>query len=248
VRALTGCSIVQSYQLVQAYSVPDPDDLGSALAMLEAPSKPQQAPQGPLALPPEFQTIVSTGARGRYWRYLQRRGFDPVGQLTWRYNLMCATTGKWKDRVIFPLYQNGELIGWTGRAMQERPEAPRYLSSSDAVKKTVLFEDDLHRGGRYLYIVEGPFDALKLDYYGEGIVRATCGFGTSLSIDQIAIISDLRKKFGTLVIAFDRDAHGQAMELAQNWDAVVNFNFWGEVKDPGAMTKDHVKELVDRLR
>jgi hypothetical protein len=251
IRQLLGCSLAQARHLVAAYSVADPDGLDDALASLTAPAAMPKADNGPLRLPSEFQPIVNSGARARYWEYLKKRGFDPVGALTFKYNLMCATTGRWKDRIIFPLLQDGKLIGWTGRAFAAKPQkALRYLSSSDAVKKTILFEDALFQSsGPFLFLVEGPFDALKLDYYGEGTVHATCGFGTSLSIDQIAIIDQLRNRFDRLVVSFDRGAEAQAMQIAGNWpDTIVSLNLHSEIEDIGAMTRDDVKQLIQRIR
>lgn len=250
IAALLGCSTPQARLTAAAYSVADPDTLGSALALLtptsEAP-KPVTGHAAPLALPCEAQTIKATGSTARFWRYLASRHFDDVGDLVARYQLRAATTGVQKDRVIIPLFQGGELVGWTGRAIQPTISAPRYLSSGEAVKRVVFNEDDLWQGGKVLYVVEGPFDALKLDYYGAPSgVRATCLFGVSMTMDQIYTLVQLRRYFEQVVILLDRGAIEPTFD-ALDWlqGPNVTFGILPEAfKDPGAMTREEVEAFI----
>ena len=253
VSALLKCSYAQARLVIRQYSTPDPNNLDQALASLievEPLKSPTKTPQA-LALPPEARQIKPSGPTARFWCYLKCRGFDDPSALAFKYGLLCATSGRWKDRIIIPFYQNGELLGWTGRALQNPVSAPRYLSSSETVKTTVLNEDYLRVfGGDTLIVVEGPFDALKLDYYSpdEG-VRATCIFGTSMTMDQICILNELRKRFAHVVILFDPDAVEPSFN-AKDW--ILGSNIKVEqvpdgIDDPGAMSSKEVRKFIRGL-
>jgi hypothetical protein len=249
IQALLGCSYSQARLVVATYTQVDPGGLDTALAVLTAMGEPPRPVAGHevLSYPPEFRSIKATGSTARFWQYLSRRHFDDVGDLCARYRLQCALTERWKDRVIIPFFDQKALIGWTARAIQPTLEAPRYLSSSETVKKIIFNEDELMDGGKLLFVVEGPFDALKIDYYGEPYrVRATCGFGLTMTIDQISILSMLRKRFKKVVILFDQGATEAAFR-ALDWLQGPNVSIGSlpeGVKDPGELSRDGVEALM----
>lgn len=263
IAALLGVSFQQAKLIEQQYSQPDPSNLDQALATLVGltshaappPAYPAQAPptprnpthSTPLSLPDDFRAVRQQGVTSRFWRYLLNRGFDDPDALCRDYGLKCAVTGRWKERIVIPFYQGGNLLAWTGRAIQKPISAPRYLSSSDAVKQTIFNEDVLADGGKLLFVVEGPFDALKLDYHAEPLgARATCVFGTSISMDQISILIDIRKRFDKVVILFDHDAVEPAF-YASDWLQAPNVSIGRlpeGVKDPGEMTEKQIVKLV----
>src|ERR1700692_1157718 len=233
ISGLAGCDFDAAKALARAYSASNAETLGQALATLTATSEPPKPVVYEVAeYPPESRAIRATGITGRFWRYLASRHFDDVERLVGTYGLRCCLTGQWKDRVIIPLFNEGELLGWTARAIQPTINAPRYLSSSQVVKKIIFNEDKLRAGGDLLFVVEGPFDALKLDYYG---APATCLFGASISMDQIYALNQLRKVFKKVVILLDKDAIEQAFAVS-DWlqapNVVIGALPWG-AKDPG---------------
>ncbi len=244
ISALLGCTYSQARLIAGQYSAPDPASF-DALPPLNLTSEAPRGNTAPpsLTMPPEFRRIKT----GRFWLYLRGRGFVKPDRVVAEYQLKCAVTGRFKDRVIIPLYQNGNLIGWTGRAIINPVSAPRYLSSGEAVKKTIFNEDELRAGGDLLFVTEGPFDALKVDYYGQPLgARATCGFGTSLSIDQLAIIAGL--PFKRKVILFDKGALEQAWNTC-NWLSGVEIGTLPEgVDDPGEMDERSVAKLITQTR
>lgn len=247
IQALLGCTFPQAKLLASAHNSPDPNSLDSALALLTLTSEAPRAVTGPLTLPIECQPIKATGSTARFWRYLAHRHFDDVGDLVSRYRLRCCLTGPHKDRVIIPLFQGGQLVGWTGRAIQHTINAPRYLSSGEAVKRMVFNEDDLREGGKALFITEGPFDALKIDYYGEPMkVRATCIFGISMTMDQICTLAQLRRCFKKVVILLDKGAV-EAAFAASDWlqaPNVVIGSLPEGLKDPGDLRREEVEQLI----
>jgi DNA primase len=164
------------------------------------------------------------------------------------YNLKCCTTGRWKDRLIFPVYQSGKLVAWTGRALGNPVNAPRYLSTSNLIKSAIFNEDELILGGDTLFITEGPVDALKVDYYGRDLGgRATCVFGTSITIDQISILKQVSKAFTSVVLLFDPEAVETAFDMSEWLPQATVGQVPAGVEDPGALTKDQVASLVRGL-
>lgn len=247
VAALLNCSFSQARLIVKQYSTADPATLDDALIALGAETEaPQQAQALPAGLPPDFRQIKPTGLTGRFWRYLAGRGFDDVAALIKRYDLLCCQHGRWKDRIIIPLYLKSELIAWTARAIQPTIHAPRYLSSSSAIKTMIFNEDNLHEGGKTLFITEGPFDAMKVDYYGyDRGQRSTCLFGVNPTLSQIAALKTVIHKFDTVKILFDTAAVEAAFQLS-DWLLAPNVIIASlplRVKDPGALNAKQVLQL-----
>lgn len=242
VQALLGCSWNEAHLVLRQYDRADPDDfdrvVSAASALNLAPLGP---PSAPVKMPP-VRPIIREGGTARFWRYLVKRGFEPndIENLISQYKLVCAVTGKQKDRIIIPIYSGGQLVGWTGRAIINPVGAPRYLSSDGgALKKTVFNEKAVMRGGDVLIVVEGPFDALKLDFYGRPKdIRTTCVFGTSMTIDQISILMLARKRFRKIVFLFDPDAVEQTYEAMDTLSAPnVTLGHLPEgIDDPGALS------------
>lgn len=242
VAALLNCSFTQAKLIIQQFSMPDPESLEQAINALGEPIVATYKHNAPQGLPGTFKPIKPVGLTRRFWHYLEGRGFDDVGKLVNRYGLLCAQTGEQKDRVILPLYSNGKLAGWTGRAIQRTINAPRYLSSGPAVKEIIFNEDNL-TGGRCLFIAEGPFDALKVDFYGHPQIRATCLFGVNPTIPQISILRKVIPRFNYTAILFDAAATEQALSLREYLPSGVDIaTLPAGVKDPGELTKKQMLE------
>lgn len=239
ISALLSCSANQARLIAAQYGAVDPAGFDT-LPPLNLTSDAPKAIKPPLVLPPEFRAISHFD---RFWYYLTNRGFDDPEGIVDEYGLRCAVTGRFKDRIIIPFYQDDQLIGWTGRALINPVSAPRYLSSGPEVKKTIFNEDGLREGGELLFITEGPFDAIKVDFYGQAIgARATCTFGTTFTVDQIAIISSL--PFKHKIVLFDNGATEQSWAVFDWLPKATIANLPFGVKDPGDLSEVQVIELV----
>lgn len=257
VQALLGCSNAQARLVVAQYEHSDPDGLDAALVMLGAtseaprPEKRDDMPE-PVEFPREFRNI----ARGdRFDRYLQSRGYTPIetGFLCDQYNLKCATTGPYKDRVIFPVYLNG-LIGWTGRAISDPVSAPRYKASSPAVKASLYNYDRAAEvtEGDCLFVCEGPMDVLRLDFAEfkhlrsnrYTIHRAVALMGTNASVSQLCLLRALSKKYRNVKIFLDEDALGPASSLRGWLGPNAEVAYLTSAKDPGALAPDRVQDVL----
>lgn len=259
IKAVLGCSSQQAGLIVRQYSHSDPDSLETALAALEndvvAPSdndlvkKIKHQRLGPQFN--DFNHIKPRGITKRFFTYLADRGYDNPQSIIDRYDLRCALIGRYKDRVIIPIRHSGELLGWTSRAIGTPKNAPRYLASSEDVKTTVFNYDALNKGGERLFIVEGPFDAMKIDDYNFSYTsdydepvnfRATCTFGTSLTVSQLALLRALAGKFNETWILFDVGAEGPANNLA-SWLGVKTAMLPSGIDDPGELKPMHMRQL-----
>lgn len=249
IKAIMHCSSQQAGLLVKQYSHSDPDTLEAALASLEETQNFDLAEQVVnQELSPQFEHFSRIRPRGitkRFFQYLESRVDDVVSVIA-RYNLRCAIAGKYKDRIIIPVTHAGELVGWTSRAITPTISAPRYLASSTHVKTTVWNYDALKSGGERLIVVEGPFDAIKVDNHNFTIAqdtpvefRATCTFGTTPTIAQIALLRALGKRFNDVWVLFDQGADGPGAELAEWIGAKQAFLPTG-IDDPGELKPQHL--------
>ena len=254
VKALLGCSSQQAGLIVKQYSHADPDTLEAALASLGAGAAgtiiketEAQTRAKYLGVEQQFNAFSKIKVRGitrRFFDYLGKRGYENPHLVIQHYGLRCALTGRYKDRVIIPIRLNGELLGWTSRAIVNPKTAPRYLASSEDVKTTIYNFDELKEGGERLFIVEGPFDAIRVDnQLRDQGVRATCTFGTSVTVSQIALLRTLVKKYNSAWVLFDMGADGPASNLAEWTGAKQAYLPYG-IKDPGDLEILHLNKMA----
>lgn len=239
IQALLGCSVAQAGHLRSQYERSDPDDLSEALALLGSSEEPQGEVDMTVRWPSEFR-LPTKG--DRFSNYLHSRGFVNIRSLTKRHNLRCATTGRYKDRLIFPLYLNG-LIGWTGRAIIDPVSAPRYLASSENVKMTLYGYETPKHSGNLLVLVEGPFDALRINHIAYFGVHAEALMGTSMTPSQLILIRQQAKNFDRVLIMLDAEAEGPAMQVE---DAIATSNLRRYTLDPGEDPGNLTNYRLDR--
>lgn len=116
------------------------------------------------------------------------------------------------DRVMFPLKDmTGQIIGFSGRKLTPSDNQPKYLNSPETKifnKRELLFNMDKAKVAMRLQkkalLCEGFMDVLAA--YRAGVKNATASMGTSLTEQQIAILSRFTD---TVVICYDGDDPGQ---------------------------------------
>ena len=162
-----------------------------------------------LALPREFDLISGRGRSRRHFDYLEwTRGFDQfTADLIDEYTLLFANHGDFTDRVILPYITNGELVSWSGRAIGNATLRYRDLSLSECLihpKENLYNHDAVIEGGKALVVVEGPIDALKIDFFGKGWGVRSVGLSTnSMSEEQIYLIEEASSNFDEVVFMMD---------------------------------------------
>jgi len=221
--------------------------------------------KGRIRLPDKFREICAPGvdpyrAEARFRMYLQKeRGFPKHHhkKLARQYNLHYCVSGRFADRLIIPIYEGRELMTYLGRSVYAASEM-RYKAleeeySVKQVKDCLYNYDAAMKGGLSLFITEGVFDAMKVDFYGQAFgSRAVALFNMNVEDSQHELFYELRGKFDEYIIFLDE---GQVAESLNMQSALSYFedvkiwfikNAWG-VKDPADLTPQQVRRLDGRL-
>ncbi len=180
--------------------------------------------------------------------YLRSREFDPDTVIN-RYNLFAPSPyniGKWRFRLIIPVYLNNRVVNITSRDVTGKASLKTlHLANTQAIIpiKQLLYESHgLMPVVRQVLIVEGPVDVWRI---GSNTVAT---LGIEVSPQQILCLKQLchEKKIKKVFVMFDSDdlAKKRAERLANNTahfcETEVLFLNEG---DPGDMSKDDVREL-----
>jgi len=146
-------------------------------------------------------------------QYIINRGFDPLDK-----NFFWSPESGFADRVIIPFRFEGEIVGWTARKIREGK--PKYLSDQHP---TYVFNlDSITKNQKYVFVVEGPFDALAIN--GVALLH------NDISEHQAALINRLGKR---VIVIPDRDSSGlEVVKKAIDLDWEVAFPNWDmSIKD-----------------
>jgi len=158
--------------------------------------------------------------------YVVGRGYDPVSK-----HFYWSPEPSYIDRVIVPFRYEGKIVGNTARKI--RAGKPKYLS--DQHPFFVFNVDEQSEEHQYVFVVEGPFDALSVD----GVALLT----NEISDQQARIINNIGKQ---VIVIPDQDKAGtmlidQAKELG--WS--VAFPTWDDsVKDCADAVQQYGKLFV----
>ena len=138
-----------------------------------------------------------------------------------------ASTGRlidrFRDRVVFPIIHNGEILAFIGRWHPDLSDAgrggPKYLNTADTPlfhKGAQLFganEVDVAAGGVPV-IVEGPMDAIAVTLAGGGRYIGVAPLGTSLTDEQASRLARFGKN---PIVATDADTAGRVAAERDFW-------------------------------
>jgi hypothetical protein len=171
-------------------------------------------PEGALSLAEWSKSIE--GDQEEYFikvlNYLINRGYDNP----FDYDFYWSPLAGYRDRVIIPFRWENKIVGNTARKV--RVGAPKYLSDQPA--HYVFNFDKQTEDQKYIFVCEGPFDALAVD--GVGLLT------NEISSEQARIINSLGSQ---VIVIPDQDRPGlmlidQAVEYGwsvafPNWDDSV---------------------------
>ena len=155
--------------------------------------------------------------------YANSRGLeDRLDKLMWS----PARAANMNRRLIVPFNWMNKTIGFTGRAVDD-DLSPKYFNAMEP--GYVFNTENQSKDSRFVIVVEGPFDALKIG--GVGINS------NMISETQADVIDNLYKD---VIVVPDRDEAGQKLidsALEYGWN--VSFPDWhSEIKD--------VSDAIDR--
>lgn len=119
-----------------------------------------------------------------------------------------------ENRIVFPHFWRGRLVGWQKRVIPARPswpgtvpDIPKYRNSGGFPKAETIYNLDRARAtGRSIVVVESPMSVLKAASLGMDTV--VCTFGAKVTDHQVELLRD----FDTVWVWFDRDTSGFAGE------------------------------------
>jgi hypothetical protein len=133
----------------------------------------------------------------------------------------------YRDRIIIPFYNKGEVVGWTARTVK-KDKKPKYLSEQ---QPGYVFNMDEQRENKvFVVVVEGPVDAIHV----EGVAL----LGSEIKDQQALLINSLNRP---VIVVPDRDDAGsklveQAIELG--WG--VSMPEWtSDINDVGDAVQKH---------
>lgn len=214
-----------------------------------------------LRLDDAFTPIKETGRTRHHHDYLVNdRGFrkSDVIVLGRRYGICAGVYDEWSSRVILPYYQDDEIVTWTGRAIGGSTMRYRDLSRDDSIlppKETLYNHDAINAGGRVLVIQEGPFDALKVDFYGSVHgVRSVALSTNSVTDEQAFLLQGAVGRFEKTLLMLDQNASGlgvvDSMRMKQTLAFLPNLGLTAVpfgAKDGAEMTPAEIDQWSQRL-
>lgn len=178
-------------------------------------------PEGSLLISEWLQVLnldtEQTEQLAKVVEYILQRGFDPLGDFYW------SPLNGYESRVIVPFRYHGKIVGNTARKVTGGK--PKYLS--DQHPHFVFNVDAQAEEQEYVFVVEGPFDALSIG----GMALLT----NDIADQQHKIINSLGSK---VIVIPDQDRAGiNLINKAASYGWSVAFPTW----------EDDVKDVADAV-
>lgn len=147
---------------------------------------------------PEYFERFEKKKHTQYYDYLKRRNIreDVIDKLEMYVNPLYM-----HRRIVFTVYENGKLIFYTGRTIDDKAISLRWYSQSLENTNPVFF---LNQESSTYFIFEGLFDCLRID-------GGVCTFGASIS--EYKIVKILDKEPSKIVVVMDGDKAGIASQI-----------------------------------
>jgi hypothetical protein len=210
-----------------------------------------------MSWPAHVELVLTAAGDMRGYTYLRWRGLTDEDLSTHRVGI--GMRGWLKDYAVFPVFMDGGLVYWQGRATWDAPahmtkEEQKQWKEETGYRKTlnpftrddaqatagdVLFNYDRARAEPHVVICEGPIDAIKVGPHAVALL----GKGTDAKLERLRRMGASR-----YTIYLDRDAEAQskaeqiAAELAQF--APVHLAVPPEGHDPGSLTPEYNAQVI----
>jgi DNA primase len=168
-----------------------------------------------------------------YWNALSKFIHDrDMGD----YPLYVSYRGKYKGRIIIPIYENDTIVYFQARRISDDVE-PKYLNPPVEKENIILNREKFDRN-KYIIVTEGILDAKRVGDQGTPIL------GIDVSRSTIETLSKLTDK--GIIICLDNDKPGkERLEkiLKENFSKTLFFfrmpNKYKQVKDIDKLYMDH---------
>lgn len=228
--------------------------------------RPEEVRRRKLMMDASFRPITPRGATRIAYEYLrEERGFRGCSQAGEDVDVLCELyglrlgDGDFHSRIVLPYIMDGALMTWTGRAIGRSTARYLDLSIDDSIlapKATLFNHDALYdTSARVLLIVEGPFDALKADFYGEPYgVRAVAMSTNTITDEQAYLLQTAIGHFERVFVALDNksglgavDSMRMKQTLAFLGDSLGTEGIPYDAGDPGELTPRQATEWAQTL-
>ena len=205
----------------------------------------------------KFQLGYSLDKWDSLYNYLIKNKFDEDQIL--KAGLILENKNKkydrFRNRVIFPIHNlSGKTIAFGARIISEEKNQPKYINSPETslyIKSNILYglyqSKNIIRKANNCYLVEGYTDVISL--FQIGIENVVASSGTSLTINQIKLISRYTKN---ITILYDGDKAGisaslRGMDLILENDMNVKIVSFPEGEDPDSFSKRVGKQKFEEF-
>jgi hypothetical protein len=204
-----------------------------------------------------FRKIEDIGSGKIFFDYLvkdRKYSVKEVVQLVEDYQLGYSLIGKFNFRIVIPVIMEQGLVTWTGRAITDSTLI-RYKTLSvdkDEPKALVSIKDSLWNyknlvdyPGHTLYVCEGPFDSMRVDFFGKkNGIRATCLFSKNVSDAQLILLDELSYLYDNKFLLLDQDARVDTFWIL---DELKHMKFepayLTHVKDPAKLSAEEIVSM-----
>ncbi|MGD8781176.1 MAG: DNA primase [Ignavibacteria bacterium] len=167
---------------------------------------------------------------------------------------------KYRGRIIFPIFStNGRVIAFGGRIITGQENTAKYINSPESIvysKRRSLYglyhsKEEIRKLDKAI-LVEGYMDLISL--YQAGIKHVVASSGTSLTEDQVKLLSRFTKNISIL---FDADPAGQkaamrSIEILLKEDFDVKVVALPDNEDPDSFVnkygKDKFNEEINKAK
>ncbi len=191
-----------------------------------------------IKLQDNFLPITNQTSNKLLLRYLKQRKINLP--LAIKYNLHYCKSKDYSQRLIFPIYEENTIVGFTSRDTTSiskiKHKHPKGFQIKNYLYGLNQFNNDI------LFITEGCVDTIRLENIAVGI------FGKSLSDKQEEklISAYMNNRFKSIAVLLDEDAFESALEIKQrlsNFGIEVKVIQLPKGKDPADLGKKRIEEL-----
>lgn len=139
-------------------------------------------------------------AHQRPIQYLKDRGVSKF--LYQMFEIGFCLTGRYSGRLIFPIYFEGVLRGFTSRILSG--DGPKYEFAPGFNAASFLYNFDIASRSNVVVVTEGVFDVLRIPY------KAVALFGKSMSVKQKLLLAST---WDEVIVMLDPDAGDMAYSI-----------------------------------
>lgn len=152
----------------------------------------------------------------------------------------CGAKSEFAGRLIIPIYQMGQLVGFQGRAMHDSIK-PKYRFMEGLTAGDYLFNLDNALGNETVVLVEGVFDVWGVRRAGYNNVVAS--FGKHLTEKGIrTLITNFRRG----LLFWDSDALKEIVKLAESLEGMIDLQVtFLNGKDPDEASVEEVMRAIE---